>query len=474
VLAKFIAVALLPALTGSASILEDGALYSRVGLFTVAASLGCTLLFGVVPALRATDLRLASGLQEAARAGTGARQRSPLAGTLVVVQVALSTLLVTAAGLLVVSLRSLERIDPGFNPDGVLMFRLDPRQNGYEGPRARALMDSALARLRAIPGVKTASFSSHGLITGASDVTAARPAGTPAPDIGGAEAQRFVASHRAWRLVVDEQFLTTMGIGLRSGRSMQPSDTETTPVVAIVNEALAKQLFGTLDVVGRQMQLGLAGNSPAIEIVGVSADTKYNSLRLPAPPTFYVSYRQRPTAGAMFVVRTALEPMAIAEQVREAIRAIDPQLPISNLRTQQEQMNLSLRRERLFAQLAAALGGVALLLAMIGLYGLLAYSVTRRTPELGLRMALGADRGSVRWMVLRQSLLLVGIGLAVGIPAAIGGNRVVASLLYEISPSSPLTLMAATGIMLAVSLLAAFIPAQRASRVDPAIALRAE
>ncbi len=473
-LAKFIAVALLPALTGSASILEDAALYWRVGLFTVAASLGCTLLFGIVPALRATNLRLASGLQEAARAGTGARQRNPLAGALVIVQVALSTLLVTSAALLVVSLRSLERIDPGFDAESVLMFRLDPRQNGYEGPRARALMDSVLARLRAIPGVRAASFSSHGLITGASDVTAARPVGTPAPEIGSAGAQSFVASHRAWRLVIDDEFLTTMGIGLHSGRSLQPSDTETTPIVAIVNQSLAKQLFGTVDVVGRQIQLGLAANPPAIEIVGVSTDAKYNSLRLPAPPTFYVSYRQRPTSGSMFVVRTAVGPSAIAEQVRAAIRGIDPELPISNLRTQREQIDLSLRRERLFAQLATLLGGVAVLLAMIGLYGLLAYSVTRRTPELGLRMALGADRGTVRWMVLKQSLVLVGAGLALGVPAAIGGNRFVASLLYEISPSSPLTLMTATGIMLAVSLLAAFIPAQRASRVDPAIALRAE
>jgi ABC-type antimicrobial peptide transport system permease subunit len=176
----------------------------------------------------------------------------------------------------------------------------------------------------------------------------------------------------------------------------------------------------------------------------------------------------------MFVVRTTLGPSAIAEQVRATIRAIDPELPISNLRTQREQIDLSLRRERLFARLATLLGGVALLLAMIGLYGLLAYSVTRRTPELGLRMALGADAGTVRWMVMRQSLVLVGAGLAIGVPAAIGGNRFVSSLLFEISPSSPVTLLAATGIMLAVSLLAAFIPAQRASRVDPAIALRAE
>ncbi len=473
-LARFVAVALLPALAGSASILDDAALYWRVGVFTIATAMGCTLLFGVVPALRATNLNLASGLQETARANTTARQRSPLAGALVIVQVALSMLLVTAAALLVTSLRGLERIDPGFDPESVLVFRLDPRQNGYEGPRARLLIEAALARLRAIPGVRAASFSSHPLITGQSDVTVARTVGAPAPEPDSAEAQQFIAEHRAWRNVVDEDFLSTVGIRLRSGRHLHASDTDGSLPVAVVNESLAKQLFGSTDAVGRRFALGLGPRSLLFEIVGVSADAKYTSLRRPAPPTLYVSYRQRAAFGSTFVVRTTLEPTAITEQVREAIRALDPELPISNLRTQREQIDLSLRRERLFAQLATLLGGVAVLLAMIGLYGLLAYSVSRRTPELGLRMALGADRGTVRWMVLKQSLVLVGAGLALGVPAAISGNRFVSSLLYEISPSSPLTLMAATGIMLVVSLLAAFIPAHRASRVDPAIALRAE
>ena len=473
-LAKVIATALLPALTGSASLLDDAALYWRVGLFTGAAAMGCTLLFGVVPALRATDLHLAAGLREATRGNTSARQRSPLAGALVVAQVALSMLLVTAAALLVTSLRGLERIDPGFEPENVLMFRLDPRQNGYEGARARLLMENTLARLRAIPGVRAASFSSHGLITGQSDATAARPAGTPSPESGGPGSQQFIAEHRAWRLVVDDEFLSTVGIRLQSGRHLQASDTEGAPLVAVINEALAKRLFGTADALGRRFAIALGAKSPVLEIVGVCADAKYTSLRPAAPPTFYVSYRQRTIFGSTFVVRTALEPTAIAEQVRDAVRALDPQLPISNLRTQREQIDLSLQRERLFAQLSTVLGGVALLLATIGLYGLLAYSVTRRTPELGLRMALGADRGAVRWMVLKQSLVLVGLGLAIGIPAAIGGSRFFSSLLFQVSPSSPLALAVAAAIMLAVSTLAAFVPAHRASRVDPAVALRAD
>ena len=473
-LAKFIAAALLPALTGSASILDDAGLYWRVATFTVGAALGCTLLFGVVPALRATDLRLASGLQEAARSAAGGRHRSPLAGALVVVQVALSVLLVTVAALLIVSLRSLERIDPGFDAESVIMFRIDPRQNGYEGARARALMETTLEGLRRIPGVRAASFSSHPLIAGAADVTSARPPGTPAPVSGSAEAQQFIAEHRAWRLVIDDAFLTTMGIRLRSGRHLSPSDAEGTPLVAVVNESLAKQLFGTTDALGRRFVLGLGANSPAVEIVGVSVDAKYTSLRRPAPPTFYVSYRQRATWGSNFVVRTALEPSVIADQVREAMRAIDPALPVSNLRTQREQIQLSLQRERLFARLATLLGGVTIVLVMIGLYGLLAYSVARRTPELGLRMALGADRRTVRWMVLKQSLLLTAAGLAIGIPGAIGSGRFVSSLLFGISPASPFAVTTAACLMAGVSLLAAFIPAHRASRVEPVVALRTE
>jgi len=473
-LAKLIASALLPALTGSPSVLDDPALYWRVGVFTLAAAVSCTVIFGVIPALRATDLRLAAGLQEASRSATAGRHRSPLAGLLVVVQVALSMLLVTAAALLVLSLRSLEQVDPGFDAENVLVFRLDPRQNGYEGPRGRALMESALEGLRRIPGVRAASFSSHPLIANTADVAVARPAGTAAPAPGTVEAPQFIAEHRAWRMVTDDEFLTTMGIRLRSGRHLRAADVDAAAPVAVVNESLAKQLFGTPDAVGRQMLLGLGANGQPIEIVGVSADARYTSLRQGAPPTFYVSYRQRATWGSTFVVRTAGDPNAIAGQVREVVRALDPALPVSNLRTQREQIQLSLRRERLFAQLATLLGAATLLLAAIGLYGLLAYAVTRRVPELGLRMALGAGRGRVKWMVLKQSLVLVTAGLAIGVPAALVSGRFVSSLLFGISPTSPLAVTAAGGIMLAVSLFASFIPAQRASRVDPMVALRAE
>ena len=473
-MARFIAVALLPALTGSASMLDDGGLYWRVGLFTVVTAIVCTVLFGVVPALRATDVKLAAGLQEGARAGTSARQRSPLAGALVVIQVALSTVLVAAAALLAMSLRALERVDPGFDPGNVLVFRLDPRENGYEGHSARNLIDTTLDRLRRLPGVRSASFSSHPLIAGMSDVTAARPAGAPAPAPGSAEAREFIAAHRAWRMVIDDDFLATMGIRLRSGRALGRADSERAQPAAVVNESLARQLFGTLDVLGRQFTIGLGATTPPIAIVGVSADAKYTSLRRPAPPTFYVSYRQRATGSAAFVVRSGLDPAALAEQVRETIRAIDPALPVSNLRTQREQNALSLGRERLFAQLATVLGGVTLLLATIGLYGLLSYGVTRRMPELGLRMALGADRAMVRWMVVRQSLALVGTGLAIGVPAALGSGRFFASLLFDISPSSPVALMLSAAMMLTVALAATLVPAWRASRVDPATALRAD
>ena len=476
-IAKSIAAALLPALTGTAALLDDAALYWRVAGFTAAVAGGCTLLFALVPALRATNLRLASGLQESGRGGIGHRQ-GMLAGSLVVVQVALSMLIVTSAALLVYSLRSLERVDPGFDADGLLVFRLDPRQNGYDANRARTLFETAAERLGALAGVRAVSFASQALISGTSDVTVARPAGVRAPERGTADAQQFIAEHRAWRLVVGDEFLGVMGIRLQAGRSFTSSDNVTSQQVAVVNESLARQLFATRDVIGRQFVLGLGPTlgptDVPIEIIGVSADARYTSVRRAAPPTVYVNHRQRPMLFGAIVVRTAVDPASIVPQVRATMGQLDPALPLSNLRTQREQIGLSLRRERLFAQLATLLGGVTMLLATIGLYGLLAYRVNRRTSEIGLRMALGAGRPVVRWMILKQSLVLVGVGLALGIPAALGGNHFVESLLFEVSPTNPLAIGAAAAAVTIVALIASLIPAHRAARVDPIVALRAE
>jgi ABC-type lipoprotein release transport system permease subunit len=244
--------------------------------------------------------------------------------------------------------------------------------------------------------------------------------------------------------------------------------------VAIVNAKLAEQLFGTADAVGRRFVLGLAANAPSVEVIGVAADAHYTSIQQGIVPTAYLPIQQARLNRMTFAVRTAADPMGLAGTVRETLRGIDDGLPIFDVRTQQEQILRSLAQERLFANLALLLGLVTLALSGIGLYGLLAYAVTRRTPEIGVRIALGAERSQVRWMMLRQSLLLIAAGLALGIPGAIASRSVVANLLVDLSATDPRAIAAAALLMMAVGLAAAYVPARRASRIDPLTALRAE
>lgn len=446
----------------------------RVVLFTVLLATSCSLVFGLAPALRATDVRLAASLQEAARSTSGSRQRGRLGGALVIVQVALSMLLVTIAVLLVYSVRSLERVNPGFQSDGILLFRMDPSQNGYQTERSRNLYATAVERLAALPGIRSVSLSSHMLISGSSSIGIARRAGAPAPDRDSPEAERFGREHRAWRLTVSDDFFRTFGIAMMAGRSFGTADTDKSQLVAVINESLSRQLFGSTDALGKRFVLGLDPENPEIEVVGVSADARYTSIRRDPPPTVYLNYRQQDAGSATFALRAAADPLAMVETVRETMRHLDPSLPLYDVGTQADQVLRSLRRERLFARLATLLGSVTLLLAGIGLYGLLAYAVTRRTPEIGVRMALGAERATVRWMILRQSLVLVVAGLALGVPGAIAGSRFVESMLFGLSPTNPFAIATAATIMLAISLAASLVPAQRAARVDPMVALRSE
>jgi predicted permease len=470
---QWIAAALIPALGGWVPASMALPFDWRVGVFTALVAGMCSILFGLVPSLRATDVTLAAGLQDGTRGAVGSRRRVGLSGVLVVVQVALSMLLVTAAGLLVYSVRNLQRVDTGFDASNILLFTMDPSLNGYDDDRGRNLYAASLERLGAIPGVRSASFSSHALISGSGSGGIAALPGV-APPRPGPEAHAFFETYGTSRLVVDDHFHRTMGIPILSGRSFSPADSAQAPSVAIVNETLARRLFGDINVVGRQFKLGVGPTVPLTEVIGVCADAKYRSIRRPAPPTVYLTYRQRPAEEVTFALKTAGDPVGLVSAVREAIREIDPQMPLAGFRSQQEQILASLRRERLFARLATLLGGVTLLLSGIGLYALLAYAVTRRTQEIGVRMALGAERTSVRWMIVKQSLGLVGLGLILGIPAALAGTTLVESMLFGLTPRDPATIAGATVVMIAVSLAAAYVPARRASRVDPIVALRAE
>lgn len=474
VFAKWLSAALAPALGDAFSEAPWLAqLDWRVVLFAAGIALVCALAFGLLPAFRATQVDVNTTLQDGGRGTVG--RRPLLSGTLIVVQIALSLLLVAGAGLLVRSLRNLQLADLGFDPSGVLLFRVDPTLSGYDGQRTIDLYSRILEKARSTPGVVAASLSDHRLISHSSTISVAMRPDEQPPAEDSPDARAFDRTHLAWSLTIDERFFKTLGIPVLRGRTFETADEGGAPA-AIVNQTLAKRLFGSEDVVGRILSTGSRRRqTPPLHIVGVVADARYTGLREPKPPTFYLFYRQQPMKSApTFEIRTAGNPSALAATMRQIVHDVDSNVPVFAMMSQTEQIAESLTRERLFARLATLLGSVAILLSAIGLYGLLTYGVARRTPEIGLRMALGAPQAAVRWMVLRESLVLVVLGIVAGIPAALAGTTILQSLLFGLDARDPVTLAAAAMFMIGLALLAAYLPARRAALVDPMIALRAE
>jgi predicted permease len=435
--------------------------------FTAGVSVLTGILFGLAPAMRATRVDVASTLKEAARGLAGPGSRLPLGKVLVIVQVALSLLLLIGAGLFVQTLANLENQNLGFNRHNLLLFAIDPTKSGYERQRALNLYENVRARLQAVPGVQAVTFSQNGLLTGWMN-------NSPI-SIEGYQAKPGQEMYAEWD-AVGPDFFRTLGIRLLLGRSIDRRDTANSPKVAVVNEAVARQFFGDANPIGRRFSLeGKLDPTKAFEIVGVVENAKYESLRTD-PRTVYLPYAQAEGAlGNMhFEVRTAGDPIALTSAIRSAIRELDPNLAIADVKTQTQQIEEALTQERLLARLSSFFGMLALLLASIGLYGLMAYSVTRRTNEIGIRLALGAQRRQVLYMVLRQSFVLVAGGVVAGLLAAIAATRLIASELYGLRPTDPLTVGVATLLMLAVAAVAAYLPARRAMQVDPMVALRCE
>ncbi len=470
--ANWLAQGLIPALDQGDEFAIDIAVNGRAVLFTMLIALGSSVLFGLFPALRGTDLKPAASLQDAGRGQVGGRSTSA-GSVLVAAQVALSLLLISAAGLLVQSVRNLERIDLGFDPANVLLFRIDPTLNGYESDRLRTLYAAILGRLRAVPGVTSASVSSYTLVANSSAISEVYLTGAAASSASETSADgKRERRPLVWRQNIDDQFFRTLKIPVLKGRTFSPVESATAQPLAIVNKAFAQTVFKTDDPIGLRFKLSGRPGAAEYQIIGLVADAVYTNLRDDIPPTAYLSYLQEPVNAMTFEVKTSGDPLDFVGSIRHAVSELDANVPLFDIRTQVMQLQHSLRRERLFARLATMLGAIALLLSAIGLYGLMAASVTRRTPEIGIRMALGAERWTVKWMVLRQSLLLVGAGIAVGIPAALMSTSIVESLLFGLSPSDPAVLIAAALILMSVSAIAAYVPARRAARVDPLIALR--
>jgi predicted permease len=430
-------------------------------VFAVGISLLVALIFGALPAWRATRIRASSGLTRTVPGASVEGTRLFAGKTLIAVQVALSLVLVVGAGLFLRTLVNLTTEPLGFRPDHLLVFRVDPTSNGYEGARLLDFYEQALERVAAVPGVTAASFSRYGVLTGGATRDGIVIPGAPA----GQEIGVYVH-------FVGPRYLETMGIPLLAGRDVNAADREKAPRVAMVNQTLARLLPGGGVGVGQPVRLGKSTDD--IEVVGVIGDVRFASLRDPAPPTLYLPYRQRGQNRMTFALRVAGEPASVAGPARQAIAGIDPQVPLFDIRSQEEQIDLMVRPERLFAWVASGFALLALILACLGIYGTLAYSVARRTAEIGLRMALGAGRRDVIAGVLRESLTPVFVGVALGLAAALAATQVVESMLYGLTPTDTATLAMATGALLVSALVAAWVPSFRASRVDPSKALRSE
>jgi putative ABC transport system permease protein len=430
------------------------------------AGLTC-LLFGLLPALRATQLAPAASLRSGGRTMTGGRERVSLRRTLVVAQVSLSLVLLVGSLLFARSLRNLLATEPGFRADGVFSVALDLSRSGIAPERRPAVFRELQAELSAVPGVHAAAQARLTPLSGMFWNREIGPDGTP-----GANSGKHTALNR-----VGPGYFATMGTPLIAGRDFEPGDTAGAPRVAVVNEALARQHFGTMDVIGRSFHMNLVSGEGELsfQIVGVVGNTKYFALREPFVPTAFLPGGQDPAPRptTVFVLRVPRPPDELMKLVTAAVTRVNPRIGIE-LTSLATQVRESLLRERLIATLSSLFALLAVLLAMLGLYGVVSYLVSQRRTEIGVRLALGADSRRVIGLVLRETLVLLGVGLALGLAVSLWAGRAAASLLYGLEPHDPLTVAAAVALLAGCALLASIGPARRAARMQPTIALRSE
>jgi predicted permease len=430
-----------------------------------ALSLLTGVLFGLAPALQSTRTDVVPALKES-RTGEarGHRFRSlGLSRILMVSQIALTLLILVAAGLFVRTLSNLASIQLGFNRENVLTFQVNARQAGHNDPEIVAFYNELRTRLSAIPGVHAASLSNHSLIgTGTS--------GT------GVSVSRAPAEGSSI-LTVGAGFFTTMQIPLLTGREIDERDRLGSPMVAVVNEAFARRGFGDRNPLGQHLTLERMCPGCDIEIVGVSANALYGDLKGKVPPTVYLPFAQGgwgPVQGMVYELRTSGNPLTYVRVVRDLVQRADPHLPVSDVKSQSAWIDQTISQEIAFARLCTAFALLALVIACVGLYGTMSYNVARRTGEIGIRMALGAQRSRVLWMVLREVLLLTAVGLAISVPTALAASKLVESFLFGMKPNDPLALTGSVVTLVSAAILAGYLPARHASRIEPMIALRHE
>jgi predicted permease len=436
----------------------------RVLAFVLGVSMLTGVVFGFAPAVRATGLNISAALRETSRSVAGTR--SILSRSLLVLQVAISLVLLIAAGLFLRTLHNLRNVDVGFNTRNLVMFRVNPMLNRYDEARTTALYQQMTERLRNVAGVRSVARSNVPLLSGSVNSTSIFVEGrTYAPG------QRDGLSIN--RLVVSPEFFDTMEMPMRLGRAFTERDSQTAPKVVVINEAAVRKYFPNENPIGHRIGSSIE-RAGQLEIVGVLRDAKYNSVRDPPPPTQYVSALQTRMDSAMFQMRTVGDPVAVVGAIRQVVRQIDPNLPVMDVATQIEQVEKRLAPERAFAQAYAMFGALAVVLASIGLFGLMSYSVARRTNEIGIRMALGAQRQDVLRLVMGESMLLVAAGIVIGLVVAVAASRLVTSLLFGLAATDVATMLEAMTVLVVVSVIAGYLPARRAARVDPLVALHYE
>jgi predicted permease len=461
--------------------------------FTVGVSLITVILSGLAPALKSTRVELVPALKSGSaespafgdsaafrRLSTKTRRPAKAAGlrylglgkSLVVFQIAVSILLLIGAGLLIRSLVNLENQNLGFSPEHVLLVNLDPELAGYKPNQLPGLFHELLDRIRALPGVRSASVGETSPMSGSQMGADVSAEGQPRP--GGKNTAQLVP--------VGPEYFETEGMRIIAGRAISARDTAASAPVAVVNQTFARHFLSKEDPIGRRFSLGSEFKAPGFEIVGVVEDAKYADAGEEAPSMFFLSAYQ-PVAGEVgsmlayvneIEVRAQGNPGGVTEEARRAIHGVDSNLPITGVKTLTEQVSDSLGQQRAISELTSFFGLLGLVLACVGLYGIMAYNVARRTNEIGIRMALGAQRRDVLWMVLRDTLSLVAAGIAIGVPVGFAAARLIANQLYGVKPADPLTIVVAVLAMAGIGILAGYLPARRASRVDPMVALRYE
>jgi predicted permease len=436
----------------------------RVAAFALALAVTTALIFGLAPAFQATRATVTTTLKDEAGSVAGGGRQARLRRALVIGQVAMSMLLLAGAGLFARSLFNLKSIDPGFRVESLIAFSVDPSLSGYDPARTRSYYLRMQEELAAIPGVSAASLSQLGTLTGNDWRMTVRVIGYEPKE--GEDMNPNVDG-------IGPRYFETLGIPLVAGREFTERDTLPGPRVAIVNETMARYFFGQETAVGRRLRFGLIDED--VEIVGVVKDVRALQLRTEAPRFVYLPYLQQPDTTQMTVyVRAAGDPGGAAAAVRQTAQRLDPNLPIFDMKSMAVQVDESLFAERMVAVLSIAFGVLAAVLAAIGLYGVMSYAVARRTREIGIRMALGAERSRVLWMVLREVAVLAAAGIVGGSVTALWLTRRVETQLFGISPNDPMTLVGAAVLLGVVALVAGYIPARRATTIDPMLALRTE